>query len=176
MNVARKYIPLAVRVQVAARQLRERSGALDRSILYGLGLLFDCDAGDPTLSSRGMLRNLLFALFGPEKSELHHRPSLVNRPWNKRKQDYDPPANSPEHLVYLPKDNHRIETLVRGERGQLSDAGLRRKNKRMAKNREKRSATRIKRGGHSYRKIKVLPKRQWTSRPFLKGRKLRSRR
>jgi hypothetical protein len=118
MKVVRKHVPLAVRVVVAERQMA------------ALGML--PYAG--TLGTR--LKLGLADLFNGAKFELHHRPALENRPLNRRKTDHVPPANDPAFLVYLLKDEeHRIETYVRGQRGQLSDAGLRRKLKRMAKNR-----------------------------------------
>ncbi len=132
----RPHIPLAVRVQVAGRQLRERGESLDRSILYGLGLLMDDgSAGDPTLSAARKLQRLLSALFGDKKAELHHRPALINRR-RKRNGDYDPPANDPGFLVYLLEDDHDIETRIRGQHGQHSDLGLARKAKRIARNRD----------------------------------------
>jgi hypothetical protein len=176
MKVARKYIPLPVRVVVAANQLSQCRDPVDQYVLDSL------KARPVNLGSA--LKAILRALFGDTKFELHHRPALVNRPWNARKKDYEPPANDPAHLFYLPKDDHKVETLVRGENGQLSDAGLRRKNKRMAKNRGMivgdmitwatwDFSGKIVATSKSRAKAKP-PKRKWASRPFPKGRKMRS--
>jgi hypothetical protein len=59
-------------------------------------------------------------------------------------------------LVYLPEDDHDIETRVRGQHGQYSDLALARKRKRAERKRTK-------------------PKRRWQSRPWPKGRKLRGK-
>lgn len=122
----RRYIPLAVRVQVAERQLMVRGCPIPAYILYVTPL-------------RERLRQMLRLLFGDKPAELHHRPALVNRPLNRRKTDTVPPANDPDYLVYLLKDEeHRIETFVRGVGAQRSDVSQRRYNKRVAKNRAKR--------------------------------------
>jgi hypothetical protein len=81
------------------------------------------------------LRELLYVLFGDEKVELHHRPALCNRQRSATVKGivYDPPANDPDYLVYLPADEHDIETRVRGQHGQHSDLALARKRKRAEK-------------------------------------------
>jgi hypothetical protein len=61
----------------------------------------------------------------------------VNRLFDFKAQDYVPPANDPAFLVYLSKDEHDIETRVRGLGAQRSDLGQRRYNKKVAKNRAK---------------------------------------
>jgi hypothetical protein len=138
-RLPRPNIPLAVRVKVAERQLREVH-PLAASILYGL---------DEPMPLGRRLQRLLVAIFGKAKIELHHRPALVNRRRYVRsgKVFYDPPANDPNHLVYLPEDDHDIETRVRGLHGQHSDLGLVRKRKR-----KERKAKR--------------PKTRWPSRPL----------
>lgn len=111
------------------------------------------------------LKFALGLLFGNRKSELHHRPALVNRRRYVRnnKTFYDPTANSADHLVYLLAEDHDIETRVRGLRGQHCDLGLARKRKRAERK-------------------KTRPKRTWASRPFRgvsrwpQGRKIRNRR
>ena len=70
-----------------------------------------------------------------DELELHHRPALVNRPWDARKKDYVPPANDPEHLIYLNATDHDIETRVRGVGAQRSDLSQRRYLKRVERNR-----------------------------------------
>jgi len=115
----RPHIPLAIRCQVASRQLREAN------------IEFEPFAG--TLTVR--LQQLLDRLFGDAKVELHHRPALVNRPWNARKGDYDTPANSAAHLVYLVETDHDIETRIRGIGAQRSDLSQARYLKKVARNR-----------------------------------------
>lgn len=145
MRLARPYIPLSVRVAVAERQ----------SIAAGKGRL-----GSSVLYKR--LAYALELLFGGQKAELHHRPSLVNRRRYVRngKTFYDPPANDPDHLIYLRAgrgEDHDVETRVRGVGAQLSDLAQVRKRKR-----KERKAKRV--------------RRRWPSRPFPKAsRKLRSR-
>lgn len=130
----RPRIPLAVRVLVIERQLLE----------VGIAPLM---ANGHTLTYR--LAAGLLELFSVEKVELHHRPALVNRRRYIRngKVFYDPPANSAEHLVYLPEADHDIETRVRGVGAQLSDLAIARKRKR-----KERKARR--------------PKTRWASRPL----------
>jgi len=114
MRLPRPYIPLGIRVQVAERQLRERYPARAPSIFYGL---------DEPMPLATRLRRLLAAIFGSDaKLELHHRPALINR--RRKGNNYDPPANSPDYLVYLPKDEHDVETRVRGVGAQLSDLAI----------------------------------------------------
>lgn len=137
MRLLRPYIPLRVRVQVAERQLRERCG-------YTV-----------TNHKRDgkWLKVLLRELFGDQPVELHHRPALCNRVQCLSSiaggVRYEPDANDPDYLVYLPADEHDIETRVRGQHGQHSDLALARKRKR-----KERKAKR--------------PKRKWPSRPFAK--------
>jgi hypothetical protein len=133
-RLPRPFIPFSVRVQVATRQIIER---------FGRRPLFVDKT--PLKQKLAIMLDVLFE----GKSELHHRPALLNRPWNTRKKDYDPPANDPGFLVYLADDTHDIETRVRGLHGQHSDLGLARKNKRIAKNRDPKKR-----------------KYNWPSRPF----------
>lgn len=153
-RIPRPRIPDAIKVQVAERQLRAFNcspGMLERSetrirdylgrLLRGLALYM----GDAAL-----------------KLELHHRPALINRCRyeHRRKTFYDPPANDPNHLVYLPEADHDVETRVRGLLGQHSDLGLWRKNKNIARNRDPKR-----------RKVKI-PQRQKNAWPT--GRKIRN--
>lgn len=120
-KLLRPHIPLSVRALVAMRQF----------------LSVDSDAAckirDSGLSDGKQLELMLRLLFGRDaKVELHHRPALLNRKKLYRGGEhvsYSPPANDPEYLVYLPEDDHDIETRVRGVGAQHSDLGLRRKNK-----------------------------------------------
>jgi hypothetical protein len=121
MKIRRPYIPLAIRVQVAERQTKVK---------------FD-DSCITRPSLKDQLKGLLYCLFGDAKVELHHRPALVNRV--KRivgaKTIYFPDANDPAHLIYVLKDDHNVETRVRGIGAQRSDLGQRRYNKKVTKNR-----------------------------------------
>ena len=95
------------------------------------------------------MRRLLRDLF-PDAGcyELHHRPALVNRRRYVRKGKvvYDPPANDPDFLVYLPEHDHDIETRVRGVGALRSDLAEARRAKRIKRNRERgRGASPVKR-------------------------------
>lgn len=161
-RVYRPYVPIAVRVQVAERQLKAKDAKLTASVLYGL--VYDTD--------RRKLTFLLGFLFGDAPHHLDHDPALVNRTWNNRTNDYQPRANDPEHLVYRTKVDHNIKTRVRGIGAQHSDLGLRRKNKALARNREKKTG----RASDIHAKLR-RPKRKWgPSRPWPVGRKIASRR
>lgn len=170
----RRYVPLSVRVQVAERQFdaatsfAHENGDRHATVFRSFVDRDQWRAGTPL---QRQLYLLLQLLFGDAKTELHHRPALVNRPLNRRKTDTVPPANDPEHLVYLLKDEeHRIETYVRGVGAQRSDVSQRRYLKRVAKNRSspKKRVRRTSRG---------FPKRssQLKHRAWPKGRKLRWR-
>ena len=128
-RLPRPYIPLLVRVQVALRQVAAECEPVPR---------FGRRDGE-------YLSALLWILFEDQKCELHHQPSLLNR--QRIGNDYDPPANDPEHLVYLLAEDHVVETRVRGLHGQHSDLALARKRKR-----QERKLNR--------------PRRKWASRPW----------
>ncbi len=151
MKIVRPHIPLAVRVAVAERQLTEATECVCTNE-WGIPL--------NTPGLKAPLRQRLDAALWhiargfkpgaePRKLELHHRPALENRMRRtvtklirgkaRQVMIFSPDANDPAHLVYLLKDEeHKIETYVRGQNGQLSDAGLRRKNKKLASNRQSR--------------------------------------
>lgn len=158
MRLERPRIPIAVRVQVAERQMEKATGCVCTDAL-GIPLA----VSRPKVSDRKRLDAALFHLsrFGTVKLELHHDPALCNRRSYKRmvrgklKTFYDPPANDPEHLVYLAEDDHDIRTRVRGIGAQRSDLGQLRYNKRVARNRASKSAAKVRR-----------PKRKWPSRPM----------
>lgn len=123
MKLFRPYIPVKVRLAVAERQF---------------ATLFGAPANPhPGVAGGKRLAALLGALFGATPYQLHHRPALCNRRRSARrgKVVYDPPANDPDHLVYLAKDVHGIETRVRGVGAARSDLGQLRYNKRVARNR-----------------------------------------
>ena len=151
MKVARKYIPLAVRVQVAHRQL------LERGLWKPWHIEIMAGSAEPQSHRLAYALSLLF--YGAE-THLDHDPALCNRPWNNRTKDYEPRANDPAHLVYRTKVDHDIKTRIRGIGARHSDLGQRRKNKALARNRSK--AKRV--------------KRKIPARPFGKGRKMGDRR
>ncbi len=117
MRLPRPHVPLAVRVKVAERQFIEKFNSQPIRFWQADGK---------------HLAVLLAALFPVGKFELHHRPALTNRRRyiRKGKTFYDPPANSADHLFYLLKPDHDVETRVRGLYGQHSDLALARKRRR----------------------------------------------
>ncbi len=129
----RPYIPLRVREQVLDLQMWEA----------GFVPSWAAQQGN---NAATRLRMKLEEFFGCVPVELHHRPALVNRR-HFGETRYVPDANDPDYLVYLPADDHDIETRVRGHHGQHSDLALARKRKR-----KERKARR--------------PKRKWPSRPW----------
>jgi hypothetical protein len=100
MKRPRPYIPLAVRVQVAERQLgKEYSEPF------------------PARGRGGALMNfrlqwLLLAL-GIIDPQLDHDPALILREFNPRTGKYKPDANDPEFLVYREKSDHLHKTTGR---------------------------------------------------------------
>lgn len=166
----RPYIPLFVRVEVAARQCRERG--------------FEAATGILTLpiSDRYKLNELLLMLFANRPYALDHDPALVNRKKRRRLVydkktdgvkavwDYSPRANDPNFLIYReagPGSDHDIKTRVRGDGAQLSDLGKARKAKRVKKNRERgRGASPLRFGRKKAAKMGY----NWP-----KGRKIRNR-
>lgn len=130
----RPHIPLPVRCQVAARQLRER--------------------GIQPISTKKLSTYLFLALdelaraMKCERSDLRldHDPPLGARPQERRglskKTFYTPDANDPEHLFYRPhgaqfERSHDVKTRIRGDHGQYPDIVLikreRRRQRRKAK-------------------------------------------
>lgn len=157
MRLYRPYTPFAIRLAVVLRQLgvdaaiaaakvksSVEAGTLEADFAASLYLL--------ALAQKVMIAEL----------ELHHRPGLLNRRKYKRngKTVYEPDANDPDHLFYLPRGDHDVETRVRGLHGQHSDLGLARKLKRIAKNRDPNRRT---------AKIAQPKNRKWPSRPFNRG-------
>ncbi len=133
----RPHIPLAVRESVVDRQMR----------IAGFRPSWASQQGK---SVAKRLRMKLEEFFGCRPVELHHAPALTNRErvvrWVKGHGDeeaYVPPANDPEYLVYLPADDHDIETRVRGQHGQYADLALARKRKRIARKKLKRFKRKI---------------------------------
>jgi hypothetical protein len=136
MRLYRPYVPIAVRIKVAERQLLTWK-THDQVFVASL----------QKLSPSRYLEALLAYMFYSFVFHLDHDPALENRPFNKRTKKYTPDANDPEFLIYRTKEDHRIKTLVRGDGAQLSDAAIARKRKR--KERKMRR-----------------PKTRWPSRPL----------
>lgn len=132
MKLPRPYIPLSVRERVIDEQMAEAK-------------LQPTWAARTAKSISKRVRFKLEEFFGNRPVELHHRPALVNR--QRDGDDYIPRANDPDYLIYLPADDHDIETRVRGQHGQYSDLAMARKRKR----RERKAAR---------------PKRRWPTRKF----------
>jgi hypothetical protein len=127
VRLSRPYTPLAIRLQVAARQCRDHG-------------MVPPDGGSMGKRLQRTLAVLAMVYLSSGKLELHHRPALCNRQIFLRpdwEHYYVPAANDPEYLVYLPKGDHDVETRVRGVGAQRSDLGQRRYNKKVAKNRVK---------------------------------------
>jgi hypothetical protein len=106
--------PLAVRVQVAERQLTSLNAPHARSVLYGLG-------SSTPLKYRliRLLQALRWAMGLPQdaKLALDHDPALILRPYNPRIKDvarrYIPHAHDPDALLYREKANHQQKTTGR---------------------------------------------------------------
>lgn len=146
-RLPRPYIPLAVRVQVAARQLCEAGFTLRAMELVGSG----------ERSDGALLQWLLFVELKFERGKVHldHDPPLAAR-MRRTKLDgsvvFSPNANDPRFLIYRTPEAHRFKTNVAGEHGQHPDRVLIKKARRLE------------------RKARPKPKRKWAKRPFLKGR------
>lgn len=150
-RLPRPPIPLPVKVEVALTQLGEKN----------IGLQIARAKRQRRL--RAFLNILLERLathFGCTVADLHldHDPALVNREKSVLINDrrcrvvvvpkgatvirYYPDANDPEHLRYRPKPadaehSHDVKTRIRGDHGQHSDLAMARKNKNIARNRDR---------------------------------------
>lgn len=175
-RLVRPHIPLAVRIDVAERQWnvtetaikvgdQERKVHLSKAINAARGLR-------EILGDRQYLQFLLAALFKERwpEAQLHHRPALVNRSFDEATGKYDPDANDPGHLIYLPKEEHGIETRVRGVGALRSDLSERRHQKKIARNKAKREAPKTDRkpkGATRWPKRKMPNrKKPWSKRPM----------
>lgn len=154
----RPAIPLSVKCEVAARQVMRGSSPT---------VSFLTIPEKPLYIRLQILLTKLAMQTGckVDELELHHRPALVNRQWNARKGDYDPPANSAEHLIYLTAADHDVETRVRGIGAQRSDLSQCRYLKRVERNREPKPKKPMA-GKRVTHKLK-WPKRKFASRSKL---------
>jgi len=131
-RLVRPYIPLSIRVVVAERQVAAAYPAL---LTSNAAAAFGSRHWKQRLDAQlAILAHYLRCQVAD--LELHHRPALVNRR-RKRNGEYDPSANHPDFLIYLRKDDHDVETRIRGLHGQYSDLALARKRKRAAKKRNR---------------------------------------
>jgi hypothetical protein len=118
VRLLRPRIPIAIRRQVAARQGLELN---HRGTVNGYQLHHD-----PALCNRDIVEvDAKEALRAIAEGERHPTWFYFDRMLR-----YEPDANDPNHLVYMPIDDHDIRTRVRGAHGQHSDLALRRKRKR----------------------------------------------
>lgn len=143
-RLPRPHIPLAVRVQVAERQILNRGVWVRRT---------DGDGA--------YLAIMLESLFGADKPHLDHDPALGAREKIMRGGEivgYRPAANDPEYLVYRLAGDHKIKTNVRGEHGQHPDRVLIKKQRRRERPQPKRRVA----------KIAQREEYRWPSRPFRK--------
>lgn len=163
MRLPRPYIPWSVREQVIDRQMA--AAKFTPSLAAGLAT-----------SVEQRVRWKTEEFFAGRAVELHHRPALVNReiiPVKKEDRGvaawhdsfrvivrYNPDANDPAHLIYLPADEHDVETRVRGQRGQHSDLALARKRRRKER-KLKRPKSRLRSRGFARR-----PPQRSASRPI----------
>lgn len=183
-RLVRPRIPLDVKLTIILRQLGGMPGYVNDIVAEAcasrrLGVKHD--------EALGRFANLT----GCDVSDLRldHDPALENREKVFRKGvhvDYVPAANDPEHLFYRPHGtqfagSHDVKTRIRGDRGQLPDNMIAKKNRNVAKRRARRAAGkatgfqkrpfRVKRASESRSQARP-PKRKWPSRPWPKGRKI----
>ena len=171
MKLIRPYIPLKIRLEVIARQALV-DGQL-KAVLYAVTAI---------KKDSERLAYLLQCKFGDERFHLDHHPCLALRYFDDETGQYDPPANSVEHLIYRVAEDHEIKTRIRGDHGQFSDLALiRREKRRMAKqNSEAKQAERSKaqpsnaERGPAKQSEKAVG-RKWPAARWPQGRKLRSR-
>ena len=127
MKRPRPYIPLAVRLDVARRQLCA-------SGMDGAKAAAKFSLGGPT-PIKTRLDMALRILFGDNPFHLDHNPALILREFNSRIGRYTPDANDPAHLIYRTRHEHHIKTNVRGDGAQFSDTVLRKRERRRERQR-----------------------------------------
>lgn len=150
--------PLAVRVQVAEKQL----------ILSNFSDYRHYCVICRGLSATERLKRLLWWLFGDQPRALDHDPALILRPYNARIKNvaarYTPHAHDPSALIYREKADHQQKTTGRRPGAERtittkgSDVGLKAKFNRLEG------------------KTKPRRKTKWASRKLPTGRKFDARR
>jgi hypothetical protein len=156
MRLLRPYIPVSVRLQVAASQCK-----LDYPVLTS-GIL------NSKKSYSEKLNHLLYLLFGAYNIyHLDHDPALENRlkviDENGIHTAYIPDANDPRYLIFRTAEDHKTKTLIRGDGALRSDVSQRRYLNKVAENRGLRKKK-------PSRKI-TNRKTKWPSRQFPKRKK-----
>ncbi len=122
MRLPRPYVPLSIRLQVAAQQARELWALEPAQIKEILGYRW-------TLSAK--LEALLVFTFANKPVELDHEPALAHRAFNPRTGKYTPDANDPAYLVWRLANDHYRKTYQRGDGARRSDASQSRYLKRI---------------------------------------------
>lgn len=132
----RPHVPLKVRCQVAARQLkwhdpemllrlhRKNYGGLLDKLKADIAKAFGCEVKDLRLDHE------------PALALRHMR--LATSPDGRGLVLYEPHANDPKHLLYRPHGaqfdgSHDVKTRIRGEHGQFSDVALIKRQRRREK-------------------------------------------
>ena len=161
-RLPRPRIPLDIQLTIALSQLSEcHRSAID--------LRVESLRRERRLGTELKIAKLSLAQqFGCEISDLRldHTWALENRPKvldrHGEHVEYTPAANDPEWLAYRPHGtqfagSHDVKTRIRGDRGQLSDNALAKKERRRLRKLDpkRRKA-----------KIKQRPNFKWASRPF----------
>lgn len=115
MKRNRPYIPLAVRVEVAERQVRESGSVFWPLYLSEISI---CEKAKSPWGMGARLRVLMGELERSGPCQLDHDPALVLREFkiDRRKPPaawYTPNANDPDFLIYRPDDQHQQKTTGR---------------------------------------------------------------
>lgn len=130
----RPHIPIAVKVVVAERQVKEKPN-LDWGVYLSVCWQNNSDRMEML---KGLLANRLHCEI--KDLRLDHDPPLAARPKERRglgkRTYYIPDANDPDHLFYRPHGpqfagSHLIKTNVRGDHGQHPDRVLIKKQRRI---------------------------------------------
>lgn len=101
MKRPRPYIPIAVRVEVA-----------ERDVIKGLWWNLYCGAVEVGGMTMGRRLGILLGHL-PKGVELDHDPALILRKFNPRTGKYTPDANDPAYLIYRDPDQHQEKTTGR---------------------------------------------------------------
>jgi hypothetical protein len=183
-RLIRPYIPLAVRVQVAERQVDAAIAALgqfdpetdkrSRNLAVFRDFV-DRQSWHAGRSAAHKLSLLLRLLFGDDQPHLDHDPPLGARTKIYRRKrgeyDYAPNANNPDYLVYREAGAHRLKTNVKGEHGQHPDRVLIKKARRLEKGNRKKSRQKAGSRNFIFSTDKLKPKMKWPKRKFETRRK-----
>jgi len=176
MKRPRPYIPIAVRVEVAERQVK---ALCDASIIPSIWWpLYESASETMTIGNR--LLTLLLRMsdvVGGAKFELDHFPALILRDFkvDRRKPPaawYSPNANDPEFLLYRPSDAHQHKTTGRKPGAERtittkgSDVGLKTKFARLEKKDERKRTKNKENTLADWDRIINRPKAKIPSRPF----------